>query len=209
VILPEPSQLLLFMSVGFALNITPGPDMLYIIGRSVAQGRRAGVASALGVGTGALVHILLVAVGLASMAAALPAALTVIRLVGAGYLVYLGVRALRAPVGEDASPEVRGGTWAAFRQGALTNVLNPKVALFFLAFLPQFVDASRGSTALQVVALGLIFDIVGTIVNLAVALGSSGLSRSMRRSTTAKRLLNRLCGVLFIGLGIRLALTTR
>jgi threonine/homoserine/homoserine lactone efflux protein len=131
-----------------------------------------------------------------------------VRLAGAAYLVYLGLRALLRPSGLAERTLAPASRWAVFRQGVVTNVLNPKVALFFLAFLPQFVDPARGSPALQVLALGLLFDVSGTLVNLAVALGASGASARLRRSGRAARAMERATGALFVGLGVRLAVTS-
>src|SRR6476646_8919574 len=156
--MPDLHSLLLFLAAGLALNVTPGPDMLYVAARGAGEGRSAGIASALGIGAGTLVHIALVAAGLAAVLAAVPVAYLAIRLGGAAYLVYLGVRGLMARPSAAASPLEPASLGVIFRQGVITNVLNPKVALFFLAFLPQFVDPTRGNPALQVIALGLIFD---------------------------------------------------
>ncbi len=207
--MPDAHSLLLFMAAGLALNLTPGPDMLYVAARSAAEGRGAGVASALGIGAGTLVHIAAVAFGLAGLLAAVPAAYTAVRVAGGLYLAYLGVRAL---VGGPAGAEravVPASRWAAFRQGVVTNVLNPKVALFFLAFLPQFVDPRRGSAAAQVVFLGLLFDVSGTLVNLAVAGGASGAAGRLLRTPAARRWTERASGAVFVALGARLALGAR
>lgn len=197
-------SLALFVMAGLALNLTPGPDMLYVAARSASEGRAAGVVSALGIGAGTLVHIAVVATGLAALLRAVPLAFLVVRLGGAAYLIWLGTRALmsRAPA-HDMPPEP-APLGATFRQGVITNVLNPKVALFFLAFLPQFTDAARGSVALQVVALGLLFDTTGTIVNLAVAAGSSGAAARLRGRSRAGMVLQKATGGLFIALGLRL-----
>ena len=194
------------MAAGLALNITPGPDMLYVAARGAGEGRAAGIASALGIGAGTLVHIALVAAGLAAVLAAVPVAYLAIRLGGAAYLIYLGVRALVAQQASEAAPLVPASIGAIFRQGVLTNVLNPKVALFFLAFLPQFVDASRGNPALQVIGLGLLFDTTGTLVNLAVAIGSSRAAARLRAPSVW---LQRATGGIFVALGVRLAFAVR
>ena len=207
--MPDLHALLLFLAAGLALNFTPGPDMLYVAARGASEGRAAGIVSALGIGAGTLVHITLVALGLAALLSAVPVAYLVVRLGGALYLIYLGVRALRSQASvalERVEPAPLG---VVFRQGVITNVLNPKVALFFLAFLPQFVDPSRGNPAVQVVALGLLFDITGTLVNLAVALGSSRAAERLRGAGRAASLLHKVTGVLFIGLGLRLAFASR
>jgi threonine/homoserine/homoserine lactone efflux protein len=143
--MPTLHSLALFIVAGLALNLTPGPDMLYVAARGASEGRAAGIASALGIGAGTLVHIALVAAGLAALLAAVPVAYLALRLGGAAYLIYLGVRALLARPLTAAAPLEPASLGAIFRQGVITNVLNPKVALFFLAFLPQFVDTSRGN----------------------------------------------------------------
>ena len=207
--MPDAHSLALFMAAGLALNLTPGPDMLYVAARAAAEGRAAGVASTLGIATGTLLHIALVAFGLTALLAAVPVAYTAVRLAGAAYLVYLGVRTLLRPGALTERALTPASRWAVFRQGVVTNVLNPKVALFFLAFLPQFVDPARGSAGLQVLGLGLLFDASGTLVLLAVALGASRAAGRLRRSAGAARWLERVTGVLFVGLGLRLAIAGR
>lgn len=207
--LPNLHSLLLFAAAGLALNLTPGPDMLYVAARGAGEGRPAGIASALGIGVGTLVHIALVAAGLAAVLSAVPVAYTIIRLCGAAYLAYLGIRAFTSSSATAAQPLAPASLSAIFRQGVITNVLNPKVALFFLAFLPQFVDPARGSTALQVIALGLIFDTSGTLVNLIVAIGSSRAAERLRKPGRAAAMMQRVTGVVFLGLGLRLAWSVR
>ena len=204
--MPTLHSLALFLAAGLALNITPGPDMLYVAARGAGEGRPAGIASALGIGAGTLVHIALVAGGLAAVLAAVPVAYLVIRLAGAAYLVYLGVRSLFAPAPTHAKPLAPASLGAIFRQGVITNVLNPKVALFFLAFLPQFVDPARGNPVVPVIALGLLFNTTGTLVNLAVAVFSS---RAAERLRAPGRVLQRVTGVIFVALGVRLAFAAR
>src|SRR5215210_1917104 len=205
--MPDAHSLLVFMAAALALNVTPGPDMLYVIARSTGEGRRAGIASALGIGAGTFVHIAALALGLSALLAAVPLAYDIIRWAGAAYLIWLGVRAIRyARVrGTSMVPEP-ASIGRIFRQGVITNVLNPKVALFFLAFLPQFVDPARGSPALQILVLGLLFDLSGTIVNLIVAVAASrlaGFGHASAASTQSDRvvLLRRATGVVFIALG--------
>ena len=148
---------LLFLAAGILLNLTPGPDTAFILGRTLTGGRRAGIASALGISVGSIFHTCATAVGLSAFLATSAWAFTAIKCVGACYLIYLGVRMLwqRQVAFSIGGPAVATSFSSAFRQGVITNVFNPKVALFFLAFLPQFIDPSRGSPALQVVALGL------------------------------------------------------
>ncbi len=207
--MPDLHSLALFVVAGLALNVTPGPDMMYVAARSASEGRASGITSALGIAAGTLVHVSLVAAGLAALLSAVPVAYTVVRLAGGAYLVYLGVRALLRPAGIAQRRLARASRWAVFRQGVITNVLNPKVALFFLAFLPQFVDPARGNPAIQVLELGLLFDVNGTIVNLVVAVGASGASARLRKSERAARVMERVTGALFIGLGCRLAIAGR
>ena len=209
--MPNFHSLALFVAAGLALNITPGPDMLYVATRGVSEGRSAGIVSALGIGVGTLVHIALVAAGLAAVLTAVPVAYAVIQLGGAAYLIYLGVRAFRARPSVAALDLPPASLGATFRQGVITNVLNPKVALFFLAFLPQFVDPARGSTASQVIVLGLLFDTTGTLVNLGVAVAASRATSRMRGALTGagSTLLQRATGAIFVALGLRLAWISR
>jgi threonine/homoserine/homoserine lactone efflux protein len=210
--MPTMHSLMLFLAAGLALNLTPGPDMLYVAARGASEGRAAGVVSALGIGVGTLVHVTLVAAGLAALLAAVPVAYLALRLGGAAYLIYLGVRALRGGPQTSVAELAPASLGAIFRQGVITNVLNPKVALFFLAFLPQFVDPARGNPALQIVALGLLFDVSGTLVNLAIALASSRVAARLRGTEErggAGRMIQRLTGGLFIALGARLAYGAR
>lgn len=207
-------SLALFLAAGLALNITPGPDMLYVAARGASGGRSAGVVSALGIGAGTLVHIALVAGGLAALLAAVPVAYMGVQLAGAAYLIYLGVNALRKRPAGGSRSVTEASNAAIFRQGVITNVLNPKVALFFLAFLPQFVVPARGHAALQVIGLGLLFDTTGTLVNLGVAIASSRATRGVRSGSVAavnagSPLLERLTGGIFIALGLRLAYMAR
>ena len=204
--MPSAETLALFMAAALALNLTPGPDMMYVTARSVADGRRAGVVAAFGIGAGTLVHIAALALGLAALLAAVPLAYDALRIVGAVYLVVIGMQLLlrrsRASAMPACAPSPLG---VVFAQAVLTNVLNPKVALFFLAFLPQFVDPAAGPAAAQIVLLGLLFDVQGTVVNVAVALLTSGTTQRLRVNARAVSLLQRLTGALFVALGTRLA----
>ena len=207
--MPSVQSLGLFMAAALALNVTPGPDMLYVAARSTGEGRRAGMVSALGIGAGTLVHIAALALGLSALLAAVPMLYDAVRWCGAAYLVWLGVRALRAkPRMTNDAPVTPAPLATVFRQGVVTNVLNPKVALFFLAFLPQFVDPARGSAAAQIVALGLLFDVQGTLVNVLVAAAASRVGGALRRGRAA-RTLQRITGGVFVLLGARLALAGR
>ena len=203
------SDLGVFLAATLALNLTPGPDMLYVITRGATEGRAAGVVSALGIATGCVVHTLLVALGLAGLLAAMPAAFAVVRYAGAAYLIYLGIRRLLVRAGPaPAATLAPAPLRAVYRQGVITNVLNPKVALFFLAFLPQFVEPGGGPVGLRLALLGTAFNVSGTIVNLLVAVVASGTTAWARRPETggATRWVQRASGLVFLGLGARLAL---
>ena len=202
---PEKAAFLTFLIAALALNLAPGPDMLYVIGRSVGQGRKAGIVSSLGVFVGCWVHILAAAFGIAALLRSSPMAFNVVRYAGAAYLIYLGIRLL-AQKTDLASQQLKAESLTSiFRQGAITNMLNPKVAIFFLAFLPQFIDARRGSVALQIKVLGLIFNVGGTLVNLAVAYAGGTLGELLRRNQSIARLQRQFTGLIFVGLGLRLA----
>ncbi|HCH53289.1 MAG TPA: lysine transporter LysE [Aeromonas sp.] len=202
-------DLALFVVSGLLLNMMPGPDSLLIMLRSGSQGWRAGSVAALGIGTGTMVHVLAAALGLSALLSASAELFTVIKLIGALYLVYLGVSLLRqkaAPASADAAvtlPRLSYGR--IYRQGLLTNVLNPKVALFFLAFVPQFIDPAAPQKALAFIVLGCIFNINGMIWCHLLAFSTAYASRKVRLPARLGRWLNRLMGGLFVGLGIKLA----
>jgi threonine/homoserine/homoserine lactone efflux protein len=202
--MPEKTAFLTFLLAAFMLNIAPGPDMLYVIGRSVGQGRKAGIVSSLGIFVGCWVHILAAAFGIAAILRSSPLAFNIVRYAGAAYLVYLGIRLIASRSNLSAQPLKTENLASIFRQGVITNVLNPKVAIFFLAFLPQFIDARRGSVLLQILVLGLIFNVGGTLVNLAVAYAGGTLGQLLRRNARVARLQQWFTGLLFIGLGARL-----
>lgn len=208
--MPDFGSLLVFVVAGLLLNITPGPDVLYIVGRSLAQGRIAGIVSALGISSGCLFHVAAAALGLSALVLAVPIAYDVVRYTGAAYLVWLGVRAIASKSSplevQRVDPDRLG---RIFRQGMLTNILNPKVALFFLAFLPQFTDPARGSVPLQITLLGLIFIANGTVVCVLYAIGASWLGEWLRTRYDVANWLNRAMGGIFISLGVRLAFGNR
>lgn len=208
--MPDLNSLLVFITAGLLLNLTPGPDVLYIVGRSLSQGRAAGLVSALGISAGCLFHIIAATCGLSALMLALPLAYDVVRYAGAAYLVWLGVKALRS---KSEALQVRAmertPLRAIFRQGVITNVLNPKVALFFLAFLPQFADPARGPLWPQILLLGVIFTINGTLVCFGYVLVAAKLGDWLKARYDVSTWLNRLTGGLFIALGLRLALLER
>lgn len=201
----------LFLAAGILLNLTPGPDTAYILGRSIAQGRRAGVASALGIGVGSIFHTSAAAFGLSAFLATSAWAFSAVKLAGAAYLIFLGLRALlQREHGPRMPAELKqNDPVAAFRQGILTNLLNPKVALFFLAFLPQFIDSGTPSKLAAFLLLGLAFVTTGTIWCLVLAWFAAAFSTRLRGNAAVTALLNRAVGSLFIFLGLRLAFDAR
>ena len=199
----------LFLAAGVLLNLTPGPDTVYILGRSIAQGREAGVASALGICAGSIFHTCAAALGLSAILATSSVAFVAIKLLGGAYLIFLGIKLLLDRRRELSLPSNfrQRTSAAAFRQGVLTNVLNPKVALFFLAFLPQFIDPATNNKILAFVTLGFTFVTTGTIWCLILAWFASSFSDRLRASETVGQWVNRAIGALFIFLGARLAAT--
>ena len=197
----------LFLAAGCLLNLTPGPDTLYILGRSMAQGRKAGVASAFGISLGSIFHTFAAAFGLSAILAASAQAFAAIKLFGGAYLVFLGIKMILDRRRELALPFNfrRDTTLAAFRQGVLTNVLNPKVALFFLAFLPQFIDPAANMKIAAFITLGLTFVTTGTIWCLVLAWFASSFSERFRNNENISQWLNRTVGAIFVFLGLRLA----
>ncbi|WP_144111254.1 LysE family translocator [Paraburkholderia sp. BCC1886] len=204
-----------FVVAVFLLNVTPGPDTAYIVGRSVAQGRGAGLMSALGISAGCCVHTLACAFGLTALLAASATAFTVIKFVGAMYLIYLGVRLLFA---KPAADETTGAARAAgapkslrqlFLQGFWTNVLNPKVVLFFVSFFPQFVTLGSGHKTLAFLTLGGVFVVMSMAWNSFVAWIAGSVTRRFSGKPSVKKWLDRTVGSAFVGLGLRLAAASR
>jgi threonine/homoserine/homoserine lactone efflux protein len=208
-------EIWLFVISGVLLNITPGPDSAYIVGRSVQMGWRGGAAAALGISCGCLVHVFAAAIGLSALLMASSAAFTMIKWAGAAYLCFIGLKMLLSrphPAAEDAAiggaailPRQVLSLRQVFRQGALTNVLNPKVALFFLAFLPQFVDADAPHKAIAFLLLGLTFVFTGTLWCFGLAAFAARAAGRIRHSGRAMLWINRALGGLFVYLGLRIA----
>jgi RhtB (resistance to homoserine/threonine) family protein len=198
----------LFLATAVVLIITPGQDTFFILGRSISGGRAAGIAAALGVSAGTVVHTLLAALGLSALLATSAYAFTVVKFAGAAYLIYIGVRALLSKSNELAqteAPDKRVGEWVAFRQGMLTNLLNPKVALFFLALMPQFIEAASTQKVAAFLALGMSFVTLGLVWCVVLAIAAAGLRVAFTRRPSLGNALNKIAGAMFIGLGIRLA----
>ena len=200
-----------FIAAGILLNIIPGSDSMYIITRSISQGQRAGIYSVLGIISGILIHTLLAALGLSVLLANSPTAFTLVKYIGASYLCYLGFKMLTskqealltASLTENRLTKVLDYQ-KIYKQGMLTNTLNPKVALFFLAFFPQFVDPSYAHSTLSFLILGLTFAMTSVIWCLCLALLASRFSQKLRENPTIESVLNKISGVVFIGLGIKL-----
>ena len=206
----------LFVLAGVLLNLTPGVDFLYVLGRSAARGFAAGVSAALGIGAGCFVHIAAAALGLSAILASSAAAFTVVKWIGAAYLVYVGIGMIRQRGGIEGHLSAmpvpgaqRGASARVFWQGFATNVLNPKVALFFLAFVPQFIDVHSPGKVQAFLLLGTIFNTTGTLWNLFVAWSAASLARRLDVASRVGRWLNRTLGAIFIALGVKLALTER
>jgi threonine/homoserine/homoserine lactone efflux protein len=207
VIIPEASLLGLFVVAAIVLLLTPGPAVLYIVTRSVAQGRLAGLVSALGVHVGTLVHVAAAALGVSALLVSSALTFDIVKYLGALYLIYLGVRKL---AGWDQPAQ--GQAIAPFRlrrlfaQGVVVNVLNPKTALFFLAFLPQFVDVTRGAVGFQILVLGLIFVALGVISDGLYALAAGTAGAWLKRDGRLLRVERYVSGGVFVGLGVTAAL---
>lgn len=202
-----------FLLAGILLNLTPGADTMYILGRSLSNGRSAGILSALGISTGTLIHCLMAVMGLSVILAKSAFAFSTVKYLGAAYLVFLGVKALLSknrPIQKQTIPSEQAGlSRRIYLSGIFTNLLNPKVALFFLAFLPQFVLPEYQHQALPFLLLGLTFVSTGTIWCLVLAFFAATLSGQLRTRPAIKPVIDKLTGILFISLGIRLAFTRR
>ena len=201
--MPSPETFAAFAAASIALLVVPGPSVLYIVTRSAHQGRSAGLVSVLGIHTGSVVHVVAAALGVSAVLASSVVAFGVVKYAGAAYLIWLGVRALRRPdepVPEGAAPP--RSLRRIYAQGVVVNVLNPKTALFFLAFLPQFVDVSRGSVPAQVLVLGVTFIALGFVSDGTYALLAARISQSIRGRARWARLHRWVPGVTYIALGV-------
>ena len=220
--MPEFHQFLIFIAAGLLLNLTPGPDVMDIVANAVRRGARAGVAAALGITAGCVVHVLAAALGVSALLAASATAFALLKWLGAVYLVYVGVQMLRAAWRTDASRSIAVGAGSAsangqkdadrgdafvFRRGFLTNVLNPKVALFFLAFVPQFIAPGTAHTGGAFLALGLLFTAGSLLVCVGWALAASWAARRAAALHQTLRWLDGVAGGLFVAFGVKLALT--
>jgi threonine/homoserine/homoserine lactone efflux protein len=200
----------LFIATAIVLILTPGQDTFFILGRSIASGRPAGIAAALGVSAGTVVHTCAAALGLSALLATSPYAFMAVKFAGAAYLLYIGLRALLTRSnGLPGTQSGNGGDgrWPAFRQGIVTNLLNPKVALFFLALMPQFISAGSTNKVGAFLALGLTFVSLGLAWCTTLAIGAAWLRKVFLRRPSLATWMNRAAGTMFIALGLRLATT--
>lgn len=208
--MPSTATLIVFSGAALLLLLVPGPAVLYIIARGASQGPRAGIVSVLGIHVGTLVHIAAAVLGLSAVIVASATTFTAIKLAGAAYLVVLGIRSLRAArTSRDLDEPPNRSARRIFADGVVLNILNPKTAVFFLAFVPQFVDLDAGNTTMQVVVLGATFVVLGLVTDSAYALASGWLGARVRRSTTLGRRSETGAGVVYIGLGLATALAGR
>ncbi len=209
--MPDLPQLLLFIAAGWLLNLTPGPDVLYIVSNALRSGARAGIVAALGIVSGCFVHVFAAAIGVSALLATSATAFTVLKWIGAAYLLWMGVRMLFSKaqplVIQAPGPAPEVDLWRVFRRGFLTNVLNPKVALFFLAFVPQFIAPDATNKALVFLLLGLIFNLNSLPINFGYAWLAAWFARRVDAVQRGMRWLDRAAGALFIGFGVKLAMT--
>ena len=207
--MPELPQLLLFVAAGWLLNLTPGPDVLYIVTNALRSGVRAGMVAALGIVSGCFVHVFAAAVGVSALLATSASAFTVLKWIGAAYLLWMGVRLLCS---KAAPLELNAGIsevnlWRVYRRGFLTNVLNPKVALFFLAFVPQFIAPEAPHKALVFLLLGLLFNLNSLPINFGYAWLAAWAARRVHAVQRAMHWMDLAAGLLFVGFGLKLAMT--
>ena len=198
-----------FLSAGLLLNITPGPDMIYVATRSSGQGKMAGIASSFGIGTGALIHIMAAAIGLSALIFYSSVAFEFVKWVGASYLIYLGIKSILDANSKNESSVTalskNESLFSIYKKGIFVDLLNPKVALFFLAFLPQFANPTSPYFAINIIMLGLIFDCCGTIINILVAHFFAGLGRWLDKKTMFHKAKSWFSGCIYIILGIGIA----
>lgn len=207
--MPELPQLLLFIAAGWLLNLTPGPDVLYIVSHGLRHGARAGMVAALGIVSGCFVHVFAAAAGLSALLATSATAFTILKWIGAAYLLWMGVKLLFSRGGRldlSAARATEADLWLVWRRGFLTNVLNPKVALFFLAFVPQFIRPDAAHPALAFLLLGVLFNLNSVPINFGYAWLAAWAARRLHALQRAMHWMDRAAGVLFIGFGLRLAL---
>jgi threonine/homoserine/homoserine lactone efflux protein len=199
---PDPSTIAAFGLASFLLLIIPGPAVIYILNRSVSDGREAGLAAVAGLELGNLVHVLAAAVGLSAVLATSATAFNAVKWLGAGYLVFVGVRTLMQPAPQIETDRAAVSVHRAFGQGVVVNILNPKVALFFVSFLPQFIRPADGHAGLQALVLGLVFVLIGCVTDTCYSLLASSLRHVLLRGRTLPIVRRWVAGSVFIGLGL-------
>jgi RhtB (resistance to homoserine/threonine) family protein len=200
----------LFLAAGILLNLTPGNDTIFILSKSMAQGRLAGIVSALGISSGCVIHTVVAALGLSAIISKSTMLFGFVKYAGAAYMFYVGWKMIRDKTGAEAaiSPRSERARYLEiYRDGLLTNVLNPKVALFFLAFLPQFIAPGARGAFLPFLILGFVFVTTGTIWGFVLAASSSFISARLKNNAKTSRAINKICGAILVGLGIKVALT--
>lgn len=211
--MPDLTQVVLFIAAAFVLAVTPGPGIFYVAARTLAGGRGEGMASSFGTGLGGMVHVLAGSLGVSAVVLASAELFTALKLVGAAYLVWLGIRTVRAARRDAlnltgvASPPA--GPWRAFREGVVVEALNPKTAAFFLAFIPQFVDPAAGSVALQFMVLGFVSVALNTLTDIVVAFTASGIRAGAAARPSLIRHLREASGAAMVALGVGLAVAKR
>jgi len=199
-----------FIFAGIILNLTPGADSIYIMTRSIAQGKKAGIYSVLGVSSGGLIHTIFTSIGLSIILAKSATAFMIVKYLGVGYLIYLGIKMIveKSNLFESNSQKFdKLNLWKIYRQGLITNVLNPKVAIFFLAFLPQFIDTNNTNGAVPFLILGLTFMMTGTLWCLFLAYTSSSITKTLRNNDRIGKIMQKISGFIFVGLGLKLFLS--
>ncbi len=195
----------LFIISSILLNLTPGADTIYILGKGISKGKKAAIISALGISTGCMVHTVLAAFGLSVILSKSIIAFNIVKAVGAFYLIYLGIKSMKTKdfsLKEEDKENISSGK--IFREGILTNVLNPKVALFFLSFMPQFISPNNSFGAIPFIVLGSTFVFTGTIWCLILAISSSLMTKKLKEKPSFSKILNRVTGIIFVGLGLKL-----
>ena len=198
------TDLLVFLTAALSLNLTPGNDMMYVLGQSLKGGPRSGISASFGIAGGSLIHLGFMALGVAVILARYPLLFDLIRYAGACYLLWIAYTTLTSPLSALAQDDTQRSTFAAFRDGVLVNLFNPKVIVFMFAFLPPFVRAENGSPLLQLLILGLIFNLGGTVINCVVALFAGKIGLALSTSLNFRRWFSRISAGLFLLLAARL-----
>ena len=198
------TDLLIFLTAALSLNLTPGNDMMYVLGQSLKGGARSGISASLGIAGGSLIHLGFVALGVAVILAQHPLVFDLIRYAGACYLIWIAYTTLTSPMSALARDDTQRSTFAAFRDGVLVNLFNPKIIVFMFAFLPPFIRPENGSPLLQLLILGMIFNVGGTIINCVVALFAGKIGAALSTSLNFRRWFSRISAGLFLLLAARL-----